>query len=73
MAKHSEDKKMNFKNDSLFIELVSAHKAGLKIARKPGNRSAYSVLIQKQMNLQEKLMRQYNVTFSQLHGAMISA
>ena len=64
---------MNFKNDSLFIELVAAHKAGLKIARKPGNRSAYSALIQKQMNLQEKIMRLYNVPFFELHGSMIAA
>jgi hypothetical protein len=71
--KHTEDRKMNFKTDKLFLELVAAHKAGLKIARKPGNRSAYAALIQKQMNLQEKLMRQYDVSFIQLNGAMISA
>jgi|LakMenE18May11ns_1017448.scaffolds.fasta_scaffold9931221_3 hypothetical protein len=73
MANHTEDRKMNFKTDTLFLELVAAHKAGLKIARKPGNRSAYAALIQKQMNLQEKLMMQYDVSFIQLNGAMISA
>lgn len=64
---------MNFKNDIKFVELVVTHKAGLKIARKPGNRAAYAALIQKQMNLQELLMREYNVPFFQLNGAMIAA
>lgn len=62
---------MNYKNDAMFAELVAAHKAGLKVARKHGNRSVYNALIQQQMNLQEKLMRQYNVPFFELHGAMI--
>ena len=64
---------MDFKNNSLFAELVAAHKDGLKLSRSKGNASAYRVLIQKQMNLEEKIMRQYEVSFSELNGAKISA
>ena len=64
---------MDFKNNSLFAELVAAHKAGLKLSRSKGKASAYRALIQKQMNLEEKIMRQYGVAFSQLNGAKISA
>ena len=64
---------MNFKNDNKFIELVAAHKAGLKLVRSHGHATSYRTLIQKQMNLQETLMREYGVSFVQLHGAMVSA
>ena len=68
------EKQMNtFKNDALFVELVAAHKAGLKMSRSKGNLSAYRALVQKQMNLQEKIMRKYDVTFFQLNGSMIQA
>ena len=34
---------MDFKNNSLFAELVAAHKDGLKLSRSKGNASAYRV------------------------------
>ena len=64
---------MNFKNTETFKSLVAAHKAGLKIARKPGQRSTYRALVQQQMNLEEKLLREFGMPYFELHGAMISA
>jgi hypothetical protein len=64
---------MDFRTDKTFLELVAAHKAGLRLARGCGNAPAYQRQVMKQLTLQKRLLRKYEVSFCELHGATVRA